>query len=121
VRIDHSLYCNVTSRQAEEDKVRAAQKEVHRKRTKERAEDVGRRHIEQSKIRMLRQGLTPPEHGLEARNGFATFSSHVAAPAAGPGPGAYHTETHKSIGGGGERGNNEGTTAPAYSILTRHD
>ena len=105
--------------QAEEGKVRAAQKELHRLQTKQRAEDVGKRYIEQSRIRLIRQGITPPPHGLEARNGFATVQSHEAASACGPGPGAYRTEMHKSIGGAAR--NNEGATAPAFSILARHD
>lgn len=94
---------------------------MHRARTKDRANRVAKEHVEMSKIRMLRRGLTPPTHGLEERNGFATFKSHEASPAAGPGPGAYHTELHKSIGRGVHGDNNEGATAPAYSILTRRD
>ena len=75
--------------QAAEAKVRAAQKELHRKRTKGRADDAAKKHVELAKIRLLKRGLTPPAHGLEQRNGFASFTSHEASPAAVPGPGAY--------------------------------
>jgi hypothetical protein len=94
---------------------------LHRKRANERAGDAAKKHVELAKIRLLQRGLTPPAHGLEERNGFATFTSHEASPAAVPGPGAYSTELHKSIGRGLCGDNNEGATAPAYSILTRHD
>jgi hypothetical protein len=104
-----------------EAKVRAAQKELHRKRAMERAGDVSKKHVELAKTRLLQRGLTPPAHGLEERNGFATCSSHDASPSAVPGPGAYQTQLHKSIGRGVCRDNNEGETAPAYSMVSRRN
>eukprot|EP01045_Picozoa_sp_COSAG04_P005877 COSAG04_NODE_280_length_18201_cov_5.871119_1_plen_193_part_00 len=50
-------------RQAAEAEVEAKVVELRRQVTKARAAEVQKRHVEQAKVRMLRQGLTPPPAG----------------------------------------------------------